>query len=257
MYCPICGNQLQTLSVTTIAGGRFDVEHCGRCGGTWFDPFEINRIPYHEVTRLAKLTVLPHQPPSVLKTNLCPRCHEELQAADFDVSPSKITMKKCPKCKGIWASQRQLEELVKEEDVQMASYKTSTSVFPSFSVGFLPVIFFFLFVASTFLTIKSVNDTKSSAVQAEAKISQLKINPYTSNAVTIVFQTSEPVITEIEFGPSRLELATKPISASPKSVHGIIINNLEKGKNYLYRITLIDSAGRKYTTGLKIFTPSL
>jgi len=59
MLCPACGNILQKLSVTTKQGGRFEVDHCGRCGGTWFDPYEINRIPYHEVMALSQLTVLP------------------------------------------------------------------------------------------------------------------------------------------------------------------------------------------------------
>lgn len=254
MFCPTCGNPLQTLSVTTMAGGKFDVDHCGRCGGTWFDPFEINRIPFHEVTRLAKLTVLPHKLPSILPTDLCPHDHEKLIPADFDVSPVKVTMKKCPGCKGIWASQRQLEELVSEEEEYKAGYKSNTSIFPSLSVGFLPALFFFLFLATTFLTIQSVNESKTSAVRAENMISNLSIRPYAQNTSFITFRTSSPVKADITYGLNRFEFKTIPVSGDFRTVHAVILYDLKAGNSYLYRINLETEDGKRISTSLQEFT---
>src|SRR3990167_4556091 len=109
MDCPSCGYQLQKLSVTTTSGGKFDVEHCGRCGGTWFDPYEINRIPYHEVVRLAHLTVLPKKPFVPHRDLFCPRCHKKLDSFHSEAMPRGLRMLRCPKDGGIWATQKTLE----------------------------------------------------------------------------------------------------------------------------------------------------
>src|SRR3989344_6079025 len=114
MFCPSCAYTLQKLEVHTDSGGKFEVDHCGRCGGTWFDPYEINRIPYHEVTQLAQLTVLPKRTENVsINTQLCPHCHTKLVRFTVESIPSGVKLLRCPKDRGIWATQRDLTEFKK------------------------------------------------------------------------------------------------------------------------------------------------
>src|SRR3989338_2140713 len=124
MFCPSCGHTLQKLSVSTNSGGKYEVDHCGRCGGTWFDAYEINRIPFHEVAHLAKLTVLPHTPPPGFSQNKCPRCHEVLHSFQPESVPRGVRFLRCHKCHGLLATQKALENFKTKQDETIKEYKT-------------------------------------------------------------------------------------------------------------------------------------
>src|SRR4030042_4721631 len=108
MFCPSCNCLLQKISVTTNSGEKFEVDHCGRRGSSWFDPYEINRIPYHEVVRLAKITVLPKNPTKRNKHFACPRCHKKMQSFPSKTSPLGVSLIRCPICHGVFALPRNL-----------------------------------------------------------------------------------------------------------------------------------------------------
>ena len=101
MFCPNCGYDLQKISVTTSQGGLFDVDHCGFCGGTWFDPYEINRIPYHEVVRLAAVTVLPKKSIAAPKVLHCPRDRRVMKNYYGQAVPAGVRLYWCQQCLAI------------------------------------------------------------------------------------------------------------------------------------------------------------
>lgn len=253
MYCPSCGNLLQKLSVTTDSGGKFDVDHCGRCGGTWFDPYEINRVPYHEVVRLAKLTVLPKETPKTLKAHLCPRCYTKLKKYQGESMARGVCLLRCSKCHGVWGTQKALEEFKKYQRETIIKYKTRKAAFPSLSVVFVPTLFLLLLFASTFITVTHLQEAREERIKAVEQISNLQTISVSSTVVSVTFLTKTPLRSEISYGTSSLELMTKEVSKKPTTQHRILLTNLKKETTFVFQITLIDGQGRKFKIEKKVF----
>lgn len=254
MSCPTCGYTLQKLSVTTNSGGKFDVDHCGRCGGTWFDPYEINRIPYHEVMRLARLTVLPQKSPHILPAHLCPRCHKKLVQYTGESLPKGTKLLRCKTCHGIWAMQKTLDTFKFQQEEKVTEYALEKTVFPSLSVVFVPALFLLLLFFSTFITVTNLQEAKEGKTYAEEQISSTKITVLSPHSVSLVIETKTPLKSTIFYGTSTDQMLQKPISQELKTTHAIILTNLRSNALYVYKIIFTDSKGKTYTTNLQRFT---
>src|SRR3990167_4611770 len=206
MLCPSCCNLLQKISVTTNQGGRFDVDHCGYCGGTWFDPYEINRIPFHEVVTLANITVQTYKKYPKLKVHLCPNDHLPLEPFKGDALPAGVRLLWCKKCLGIWATQKALWEFKKHQEDSLSAYDMGAKFFPKLSVAFIPALTFVFLLAMTFTTILSVSRDKEARIFAESRISNLQIEEFRHGAVTLSFTTPSVYSSSISYGPSSLEM---------------------------------------------------
>ena len=253
MYCPSCGYTLQKLSVTTSSGGRFDVDHCGRCGGTWFDPYEINRIPYHEVVRLAGLTVLPQKSPHILPAHLCPRCHKKLVQYTGESLPKGTKLLRCKTCHGIWAMQKSLDTFKFQQEEKVTEYALEKTVFPSLSVVFVPALFLLLLFFSTFITVTHLQEAKEGKTYAEEQITQTAVQSLSPNSVSLVIETRIPFTSTISYGTNIEAMIQKPISSEPKTTHAIILTNLRSNALYVYKIIFTDRKGKTYTTNLQRF----
>ncbi len=253
MTCPSCGYQLQKLSVTTDSGGRFDVDHCGRCGGTWFDPYEINRVPYHEVLRLAKLTVLPLKQPTLLPKRVCPSCHKELVHFSSESLPAKTKLLRCPKCHGIWASQRTLEEFKNHQEETVQEYKEKGLVFPALSVVFVPALFSALLFLTTFFTINSLQESKEFRTKAVEILDYETMTPISNSTIILALRTKTQVLSFISYGTSTLEMKKEIISKLPSYNHTYRITGLSPNTTYIYSLTFEDETGKRFTTSLKQF----
>lgn len=254
MLCPSCGNILQKLSVTTHNGTRFDVDHCGRCGGTWFDPFEIHRIPYHEVARIAYMTVLPkHYSQTELAIHRCPRCHRDLIRSHYESVPKGIRMLRCAKCGGIWATQRALVEFKKHEDEDTRRDDSANVAFPSLSVFFTPAISVLLLLIVTFITVFTLQISKEGRIKAETNISKLSTFAVSPTSINIIFQTKTPLKSSITYGPDPLSMETKTINHQSSTNHYILLTGLIPKSLYNFKITLTDEKGRNFTTSENSF----
>ncbi len=261
MHCPSCSYTLQKLEVTTNSGGKFSVDHCGRCGGTWFDPYEINRIPFHEVTRLAHITVLPspRRSPDLIGAKagqiplLCPRCHKELIPSHYESVPKGVRMLRCPKCGGIWATQKALEVFKKHQQETVKEYKTGTVAFPSLSVVFVPALLILLLLASTFITVTGLQEAQEGRIRAGQLISEFQTVSISLTKTAVTFTTKTPLKTRIYYGQSSFELIPQTISSKPSTTHGILLTNLQPNTTYIYYIELEDEQGRKIRSELKSF----
>jgi Zn-finger nucleic acid-binding protein len=261
MSCPSCGYALQKLTVTTDAGGKFDIDHCGRCGGTWFDPYEINRIPYHEISRIAHLTVLPKNTPLFAESRralftenlLCPRCHKILAEYSGESVPHGVTLFRCPKCHGIWATQKALASFKREQDARVKEYKARKSAFPALSVVFMPTLFVLLLFVATYITVTNLSKSRQERVQAAAQITQLQTVSLSPTKEIVTFKTKSPLASQIAYGVSSFDMTQAEISKTPKTEHSIILIDLLPDTYYLFQITLIDESGRKITASLATF----
>ncbi len=257
MFCPSCNYLLQKLSVTTSSGGKFDIDHCGRCGGTWFDPYEINRIPYHEIVNLAKLTVLPKHQLYTTNTHLCPHCRIELSRYRGESVPARVTLLRCDKCHGVWATQKALEAFKGKQEETVKEYKMSKVAFPALSVVFVPALFVALLFFATFVTTLTLQNAKDQRIQATQMMTKLQVKPISPSIVSITFQTKTPVISIISYGKSTLQMKEKYISATLSSSHQLLLTDLEPDTVYFYQITLRDETDRKFSTEMKYFQTGL
>lgn len=254
MLCPSCNYTLQKFSVTTNEGGRFDVDHCGRCGGTWFDPYEINRIPFHEIVRLSGETVLPKKITKSKPTYLCPRCFQKLKRFTGETMPRGVRLLRCNNCHGIWATQKDLEEYKTHQIKTIDEYKTTGRAFPSLSMIFVPIATFLFLLLSTFVTFISTQEAKENRIRASYLIENLSFSEILPGTVTISFQTKNPLTADISYGTSIFELQHESISQRPSAVHSVILTNLKPQSTYIYTITLTDLERRSYTTPEKTFS---
>lgn len=253
MHCPICGNILQKLDITTNSGGKYTVDHCGTCGGTWFDAYEINRIPFHEVAHLSKLTVLPHTPPASLPTHICPRCHTKLQSFQPESVPANIRFLKCLKCHGIWATQKTLENFKSKQVETIKEYKTKHVAFPSLSVVFVPALFTLFLFLTTFLTINALKTNQEGRIKAESLIQNISIFPFSAGSASITFDTTASVKSAIHYGFTKSLGSKKEISLNQTTKHRILLSNLKPYSIYYYIISIEDEKGRTFQTDLKTF----
>lgn len=254
MLCPSCGNLLQQLEVTTNSHGKFNVDHCGRCGGTWFDPYEINRIPYHEVARLAHLTVLPKKPIHQAANQLCPRCHKSLVPLQTDSVPSGVRLLRCVYCHGIWATQKALSEFKEKQQETITEYKTRQIAFPSLSVVFVPALFILLLLFTTLITVTNLQKAKDDRIKAAQNITNINITRISSTKTSVTFITVKPYRSLFSYGISQLEMVRINVSTVPAASHTKVLTDLIPGKTYLYRIILIDENGQEITGDLSFFT---
>lgn len=257
MFCPACGFTLQKLSVTTNSGGNFGVDHCGRCGGTWFDPYEINRIDTHEVNRIAHITVLPTTPPPTYDVKKCPNCHRVLVHSTTELVPKGVDLLRCSQCHGVWASQKALSVFKENQDTTIKEFKTHSRIFSSLSVVFLPAFFTLLLFISTFATVRRFQDEKDNRTQAEALVNSISANVLNNNTVGITFKTNTPLTSRISYGPSTLEYVEQMVSTKPAVSHAIFLRNLKPNTIYIFQITVTSLQGARFTTDQISFTTPL
>ncbi len=257
MICPSCGYTLQKLEVTTSGGGKFSVDHCGRCGGTWFDPYEINRIPFHEVIRLAHLTVLPKTQMPENDIHRCPHCHKNLIPSHYESMPKGVRMLRCPKCGGIWATQKSLEQFKKHQEEIIKEYKTSGIAFPSLSVVFVPAILTLLLFVSTFITVTRLQEAKEGRINAMSLIGNPVTIAVTSDSITIFFQTKKEVTSKIFYGTSVFEMNEITVNGKPGTAHNIRLTHLKPNTLYVYKVRIEDENGKSYTTSEYSFMTKL
>ena len=253
MLCPDCNHLLQKLSVTTKEGGRFEVDHCGRCGGTWFDPYEINRIPYHEVVSLSQMTAVPRRKFPPAAKQLCPEDNLELFPLSGDAVPKGVRLLSCKKCLGIWASQKDLWEFKKHQEETISAYDMGNKFFPNLSVVFVPAVTLLLLLITTFTTISGLQKQKEDRIMAEEIISNLSLSEIAGEAMGVTFETSVPVISEIYLGTSEISLAGIPVSPLPSVSHATIVRGLKRGQTYTYQIAVTDASGKTFRSEYQAF----
>ncbi|WP_419857470.1 zf-TFIIB domain-containing protein [Candidatus Palauibacter irciniicola] len=130
--CPVClGTRMEKTSLGAGAGdaaGPLTLDHCGRCGGMWFEFGEVQRlrserpeslwarIPAREERHRAQCHACrafvdrdaPKCAACGAKTRLnCPACDTRM----LQVRQSSLTLDVCKRCKGVWFDHHELEAI--------------------------------------------------------------------------------------------------------------------------------------------------
>lgn len=133
--CPVClGVKMEktTLGKGADDSGALTLDHCGRCGGVWFELGEVqrlgfegpeslwSRIPARDEPHRAQChscrALLDRDAPKCgacgAKTRLkCPACDKWM----LQVRQNELTLDVCKRCKGVWFDHHELEEIWKLE----------------------------------------------------------------------------------------------------------------------------------------------
>jgi len=92
--------------------GALVVEGCDQCGGVWFDVNELGALAQAGKATVGWAEQLFEASTEPLEVDeaLCPQCGVALYPFEFKHTPG-ITLDACPRCRGIWVDDRELEAL--------------------------------------------------------------------------------------------------------------------------------------------------
>lgn len=105
--CPDCSIRMEPFSCREVV-----VDRCGNCQGIWFDKKELGifRDSLKELP-IESIRIDKSLSSDVYTISSCPRCLRMLTEANYGYN-SKVVLKKCASCEGIWLSQAELLKFI-------------------------------------------------------------------------------------------------------------------------------------------------
>lgn len=110
LICPGCSGALHDVYVEASYGRVLIVDQCMDCGSVWFDRWELYFTKESSIRSLEALDIKnfiaenPHQK----GRGECPRCAQELIPFTDPLLPKDASIKRCPKCSGLWLNRGDL-----------------------------------------------------------------------------------------------------------------------------------------------------
>jgi len=108
--CPSCGGTLKEVFAKATYGRVLLLDQCGRCGGVWFDKWELYFLNPDEARRLdgLDLSALTALNPLSHGSGKCPLCAEALKDFTDPSFDADTSIKRCPQCSGLWLNRGEL-----------------------------------------------------------------------------------------------------------------------------------------------------
>jgi len=104
--CPRC-----TFALTSTSQGTIELDHCDRCGGTFFDAGEA-RMTMGDATE-PSTWVEKNFARSLGESKLrCPAAHGPMEAYDLGIDHLQVEVDVCPKCKGLWLDRSEVKQFI-------------------------------------------------------------------------------------------------------------------------------------------------
>lgn len=129
MLCSNCGVDFKEVKTNSLdTGFVIKLDQCPKCGGIWFDKYELFQIPLKDAKEVDKLNKSLLRRSLYLKSKLyCPRDSSKLlQYKDYNI-PSDLQIDRCKKCGGIWLNMGELSEF-KEKNKKKKNNKPNKEV---------------------------------------------------------------------------------------------------------------------------------
>jgi len=119
--CPGCGAELREVLARANYGRVLLLDQCRRCGGIWFDRWELYFLSPEEAVRLEHidLPALSSRNPGSKGGGRCPVCSGVLKIFKDPALSPDLCIKKCPKCSGLWLNRGELTKYT----AQRASFR--------------------------------------------------------------------------------------------------------------------------------------
>lgn len=252
LICPDCGSTLWPREILTAPGGRIQVDHCPTCRGTWFDHWEINRLPRQAAEEIFRSH--PRKPGGFFQgSGLCPHCGIPLIPLKSESVPEEVTLFTCHQCQGNWISQTQLIKLKKAQEEKITLFKIKKIPLPSIYSVLIPLLIFAFLGATTLLTAWQIRQTQKEQIRAQAFLGAPQVITLTPSSVKVIFATSFPTISQIEYQTAGGAKITLPVSSTPTTIHQITLRHLKAQTSYNYRLLVQDQRDQIITSSVYSF----
>ncbi len=105
MKCPVCDVEMAPKGY----GPRKDVmlDHCTRCGGTWLDEGELDRLDECSWSNIEDASNFRPAPEDASRDLTCPRCQGAFETLVPEDSP-QIEVDRCRGCRGFWLDDNEM-----------------------------------------------------------------------------------------------------------------------------------------------------
>ena len=135
LICPNCNGHLKETYAEAHYGRVLLLEQCERCGGVWFDHWELYLLTEAEARRLDEVneeSLLSHHP-HPQGSNVCPKCKIKLDPFIDPTLPKDSQIMRCKCCGGLWLNCGELIKYGNHKESILSSQKRS---FPTY----IPVV---------------------------------------------------------------------------------------------------------------------
>ncbi|MDO8736860.1 MAG: zf-TFIIB domain-containing protein [Thermoleophilia bacterium] len=103
LRCPNADGALRPVQASSRSGTPVMLDQCERCGGVWFDKYELFQVDEDEARGLDQVDrETLRYPQGSSEKPLCPRCGAMLEAFSDPNIPANIQMLMCGNCEGFW-----------------------------------------------------------------------------------------------------------------------------------------------------------
>lgn len=104
MFCPNENARMHQAAVSSHYGQQVIIDQCEKCGGIWFDAFELYKVKQGEAQEIEELDpdIFTAHSDIDHPTLLCPRDQAALFQYDDPNFPKGLILMRCPKCQGFW-----------------------------------------------------------------------------------------------------------------------------------------------------------
>lgn len=251
LICPDCGSTLWPTAIFTAPGGKIQIDHCPRCRGTWFDHWEINRLPKEEAEKIFRLS--PQKVRDFFSgSKVCPHCGLPLTPQKTESIPPDLPVFVCPQCQGNWVSQKTLFKLKTFQAEKITSLKLAKIPLKSIYSVLLPLLILGFSLAIP-LTVNQVRKNQEQRIRAKELIGQPQVITLDSASVLIFWSTSRPLTSKIEFSTPGVAKTTLSVSPTPQISHQITLTGLKPQSHYSYRLLVSDQKGQVTASPTYIF----
>jgi Zn-finger nucleic acid-binding protein len=102
---------------TTPQGRKIVLDQCSRCGGIWFDRWEVLAVDPKKVDEIDNFDLDRLQEPlEINPVQKCPRCGTILRRFRDPVLSREILIFRCSRCDGVWLNCGELKKYKRERE---------------------------------------------------------------------------------------------------------------------------------------------
>lgn len=112
LKCPECGDGLKEVYAEANYGRVLLLEQCQRCGGVWFDRWELYFLEESSARSLGAFDIKSFmaENPDTVGTGQCPKCSVKLVEFKDPGLPKDCAIERCTGCGGLWLNRGELHK---------------------------------------------------------------------------------------------------------------------------------------------------
>lgn len=137
LICPNCNGNLKETYAEANYGRVLLLDQCERCGGVWFDHWELYLLREAEARRFDSLNQesLLSATPHPQGDGICPRCRLKLIHFNDPSLPKDSQIMRCNCCNGLWLNRGELTKYGNHKELFLSNQKRDTPTYLAIQEG--------------------------------------------------------------------------------------------------------------------------